>query len=78
MQLPIVVLEGSDLGNKISQQWHASLGEIKDNSEVDQPDTGGSKDMVLYRLLKHGKLVCSTDSSEEVASIVHLLLTITV
>jgi hypothetical protein len=78
MQLPIVVLEGSDLGNKISQQWHASLGEIKDHSEQDQPDTNGSKDMILYRLLKHGKLVCSTDSSEEVASIVHLLLTITV
>jgi len=25
MQLPIVVLEGSDLGNKISREWHDSL-----------------------------------------------------
>jgi len=35
MQLPIVVLEGSDLGNKIAQKGPAQRGGFKDTSERD-------------------------------------------
>lgn len=76
LQLPIVVIEGSPLCNRISQSWHAELGQQKDRNQRDEPTTGASKELVLERLFTVGKLICSSDSSEEVASMVHLLLTI--
>ena len=46
--------------------------------EKDQMTKGASKAELLVRLIKFGKMVPCKDDSETVASLIHLLLTITI
>lgn len=72
-KLPIAVLAGSALCNTICAQLNKRLDVPPAN---DSFHVGQSKSEVLERLVRYNKVVTSKDNSEDMASIVHLLLTI--
>jgi hypothetical protein len=75
MKLPIMVLEGSPLCNLICQE----LNKRKENPEpYDQFFLGQTKDEVLWRIQQYSRVVPCKNNSEDAASIVHLLLTISI
>lgn len=75
MKLPIMVLEGSQLCNQISQELQ---NRDENPVSVDAFYLGQSKEEVVWRLLNYNRVVPCKNNSEDAASIVHLLLTITI
>ena len=74
LNVPIVVLEGSELCQSLAQL-------VKDQTEkVENTDVewGGSKDQIIARLARSSKVVVCENQSETIAQVVHLLLTISV
>lgn len=72
------MIRGSELSNQICENV-----EEKGLSEVPrhQPNSavwGAPENDVLLRLCHSGKVIPSSDSSEEAASIIHLMLTISI
>ena len=74
-KMPIVVLSGSTLSNTINTHLQKRDGGTKTQ---DQFKIGGSRDEILNRLYNYSRVVSSKESSEDIASIVHLLLTISI
>ena len=74
--IPIILLEGSSLSKQISDQGDGE--EKASTGEKDEPTAGAEKDAVLRRLAKFGKVVPCKDNSETVASLIHLLVTISI
>ena len=72
---PIVILSGSPLCNSINAQ----LSKRKENPKAnDTFKIGDTKDKMIERLLKYSRVVMSSDNSEDIASVVHFLLTISI
>jgi len=72
-KMPIMVLDGSPLSKIIM----AELGKRKENPKPnDKVEVGQNKDQILSRLYAYNRVVPSKDNSEDAASIVHLLLMI--
>jgi hypothetical protein len=73
-KLSIIVIDGSSLSKTILQE----LAKRKENPKPDDKvEVGQSKDQILQRLYGYNRVVPCKDNSEDAASIVHLLLTIT-
>lgn len=72
-KMSIIVLDGSPLSKVIS----AELSKRKENPPAnDSVELKQSKEQILQRLYGYNRVVPSKDNSEDAASIVHLLLTI--
>lgn len=73
-KMAIMVLDGSQLSKTILQ----ALSTRKENPKTqDSVELGQSKEQILQRLYEYNRVVPCKDNSEDAASIVHLLLTIT-
>ena len=77
-RIPIVVVRGSPFCNQICDQLESKTGKEVPRHQPDGPVWGASEQQVLMRLVHSGKAVASSDNSEEAASTVHLLLTISI
>ena len=74
-KMPIIVLSGSPLCNEINETLsrRTELPHANDSFKI-----GEARADVLERLNAYSRVVSAKDSSEEIASLVHLLLTISI
>lgn len=75
-RIPVVVIRGSTMTNQICDMLDTKHGDEVPRHQPDGPVWGADDSQVFLRLIHSGKAVASADNSEEAASIIHLLLTI--
>ena len=75
-KIPVVVVRGSDLSNQICDMLDSKSGDDVPRHQPEGPVWNASDKDVMLRLVHSCKAVPSSNSSEEAASIIHLLLTI--
>lgn len=74
LKIPIVVLEGTQMANELFDLKEELSGE--EVNEEEEMQTNRSKKEVMSRLAKSRFIRCK-ESSEDLASIIHLLLAVT-
>lgn len=72
---PIIILNGSVLCQMLAQKVKERKVDPKPN---DMFKMGDSKDKIIERFLRYSRVAISSDNSEDIASVVHFLLTISI
>lgn len=74
-KMPVIVLSGSPLCLSITTE----LSKRKENPKAnDSFKLGDTKAKIIERLIRYNRVVMSSDNSEDIASCVHFLLTISI
>ena len=76
-KLPMVVVDGSSMSTEILELREEVGGfPVEEEGEGGEPATGMSKDALIQKLGRNYPFIRSKESSEDLASIVHLMLAV--
>ena len=77
-KVPLVVVRGTPLTDQICDLLDNKDGTEAPRHQPEMAEWGASNQQIIKRVVHSGKAVATVNSSEEVASVIHLLLTISV